>query len=159
MPDHTNRRWMPAEWLDEINTCLLDSPDAFIQRDNDRWVLRLPDDHEDRANEFYSMEVEPGQVVEFMWTEAYGDRVLTIAPDRSYTLDQPLDPDTTHLYHYEEYYIAESIEELLEGGPSCDALPPGEHVLQTYRWSDAVPYRFDVDAEGRGRFLSAAGVH
>lgn len=159
MPDETNRRWMPADWLDEMNTCLLDTPDAFIQRENDAWVLRMPEGHEDRENEFYFMVIEPGQIVTFLWTEHYGDRVLTLHADGTHTLDHPLEPGTTHLFHYEEGVIADSVAELVEGGYGHDPLEPGEHVLQSYTWSDPVPFRFDVDAEGKGRFLSSPGAN
>ncbi len=159
MTDETPRLWLPVEWLDEMNPSLLDSPDAFIDRVGESWVLRLPEGDPDRDSEFYRMDVEPGQIVSFMWTESHGDRLLTLHEDGSHTLDEPLHVGTTHLFHYEEGVIADSVAELISGGYGQDPLTPGEHQIATYSWSDEISYRFDVDAEGKGRFVSSAGAN
>lgn len=155
------RRWLPAAWLDEMNPTMLNSPDSYIERAGDAWTLRLPAGDDERDSEFYRMTVEPGQIVEFMWTEHHGDRQLTIAADRTFSIDAPVPEGTTHFYDYESGAIADSLAELVEGDEALGQLPldAGVVAISTYTWSDAIPFRFEVDADGAGRFAPSAGAN
>lgn len=158
----SGRKWIPTEWVDELNPTLLDSPDAFIERIGEGWGLRLPAGDPDRGNEFYQTAVEPGQIVNFMWTEHYGDRTVIVHPDRTWIIDQPPAEAVTHFYEHSQGVLADSIEEMVNGVPDCgvsDPLEPGEYEISTYTWSEAIPYRFDVDADGNGRFVQCEGAN
>ncbi|QND60416.1 hypothetical protein [Mesorhizobium huakuii] len=157
------RRWLPAAWLDEMNPTMLDCPDAFIERlfagvQGNAWALRLPAGDVERDNSFYQLAVEDGQIVEFMWTEVYGDRTLTIAPDRSWSLDSPISEKATHIFEYSTGGLADGPQELVDSDTDTgEILDPGEYVISTYAWSDPVPFRFEVDTAGAGRFAPCSG--
>lgn len=159
----TGRKWLPADWVDELNPTLLDTPDAFIERIGEGWGLRLPAGDPERDNDFYQTPIEPGQIVNFVWTEHYGDRTLIVNPDRTWIIDQPVPEAATHFYEYSQGALATSIEELVNGVPECgvdaETLDPGEYEISTYTWSDRVPFRFEVDVDGNGRFVASAGAN
>ena len=52
------------------------------------------------------------------------------------------------------------MDELVSGnaGGWCEPLEPGTHEVGVYFWSDHVAFRFEVDAEGAGRFVACAGA-
>lgn len=150
------RKWFPVEWLDEMNPLPLESPDAFIEREGDGWCLRLPEGDSDRENDFYHMTVVPGQVVGFEWTESYGDLTMTVHEDRTFTLDRAIPEGATHFYEHSEGMLTNSLSEMVEG---ADRLEPGEYEISAYTWSDAIPHRFDVDADGNGHFTPSAGAN
>ncbi|TPK61495.1 hypothetical protein FJ930_27585 [Mesorhizobium sp. B2-4-15] len=74
------------------------------------------------------MTVEPGQIVQFMWTEHHGDRQLTVAADRTFSIDAPASDGATHFYDYETDAIADSVAELVAGDEDLGN-PPLEHNL------------------------------
>lgn len=157
------RQWLPADWLDEVNPTLLDSPDAFIERVGDGWGLRLPVGDSERDNTFYQTAIEPGQIVNFLWTEHYGDRTLTMNADRTWSLDEPAPAGATHFYEYTQGMLSDSVDSLVNGdAPDCgvtDPLDPGEYVISTYTWSDSIPFLFDIDDGGNGRFILCPMAH
>lgn len=159
METETPRRWMPVAWLDEMNTCLLATPDAFIRRDGEGWLLRLPDDHEDAENEFYRMRVEPGQIVNFTWTESFGDVEVTVRHDGTWSTDYAVPEGATHFYAYAEGIMADSLEELVDEGDGSGGLEPGTYEVSCYTWSETILYRFEVDASGAARFVQCPGAN
>lgn len=162
MSDQSARTWLPADWLDEMNPTLLDSPDAFIEREGEGWALRLPEGDDERDNKFYRTLIEPGQVVLFFWTQSHGELSVTVHADGSFTTHDPIPAEATHFYECSSEMLADTLAELVAGDERLgnDGLEPGEYVVSTYTWSDPVPFRFEVDAEGRhGRFVSCAGAN
>lgn len=154
-------RYLPAAWSDETVPTALESSDAYIERDGDRWLLRLPKDDPDRENEFYVTPVVPGQIVEFLANEDYGHFELSIGEDRRFTTDRPypakangfwipFDPDT----------MQHSLRELVEGGEhDGEPLGAGEHVIGIYWWSGPIPMRFEIDGDGEPHFVASAGAN
>lgn len=154
------RLWLPADWLDEVNPTMLPSPDDFIEKQADVWFLRLPKDDPDRENEFYRMSVVPGQVVSFNWMESYGEIGLVVNADGSFVADIQTPARATHFYEPQTGTIAYNLDQLVKGDPECsiyEPLEPGDYEVMTYTWSDAVFFRFDVDAEGKGVFVPCGG--
>lgn len=153
--------YFPAAWADEIVPPPLESPEAYIERDGGGWVLRLPKDDPERENGFYIMAVEPGQVVEFYITESYGLFELSIGEDRRFTTDRafpekansfwiPFDPDT----------LQRSLRSLVEeGGDDGEPLPVGEHSININWWSEPVPFRFEIDDDGKPHFVASSGAN
>lgn len=155
----STRLWIPADWVDESNPTMLDRADSYIEKQADIWWLRLPKDDPERDNEFYRMAVEPGQIVKFLWMERHGEISLILKADRTFITDQEPPSGTTHFYEYSTGAIAGSLKDLVEADETGAPLDPGEYDVMAYTWSDEIPMRFDVDAEGQGRFLRCAGVH
>jgi hypothetical protein len=156
------RKWLPAEWADEIVPDMEASPDAYIEREGEGWGLRLPvgnasrsDDHEEDC---WHTKIEPGRVVNFMWTESYGTFDLTVNDDddRTWSTDRPIPATASHFWlPFDVDTLADSVDELVREA----ALDPGEYTMGAYHWSDYVPFRFEVDADGAGRFVSCAGAN
>lgn len=151
--------WIPAEWLDEVNPTMFESPDTYIEKQADVWWLRLPKGDPDRDNEFYRMAIEPGQIVQFLTMQRHGELSLILKADRSFVIDDEPPAGTTHFYEASTGAIADSLKDLVEPGETGAALDPGEYEVMAYTWSDHIPMRFDIDADGQGRFLRCSGVH
>ncbi|MRX32777.1 hypothetical protein [Aminobacter sp. MDW-2] len=147
--------WLPSEWMDEVNPALLASPDAYITREGDAWVLRLPKDALDYENPFYRLPVEPGQVVGFSWHEPHGDVQLLIHADGTWTATTPVPSAATHFFEQGEGIIANELDDFVTGS---DRLEEGEYHIQAYTWGD-VSFRFELDVDGAGRFVSCAGAN
>lgn len=154
MSDDHRRHWIPSDWLDEINPTMLESPDSFIEREPKGWALRLPDGDPDRDNEFYHSPIEPGQIVGFRWVEGHGFFKLLLAADRTWTTDITPPAAATHFHEPQFGIIGNSVEDLLTD--DLDPLEPGEYEISAYTWSPEIPFRFDVDTEGNGRFIQCA---
>lgn len=157
----TDRKWIPSEWLDELNPMMLDSPDAYIEVIGNGWGLRLPEGDDDRENPFYQSAVEPGQVVNFLWTDNFGQVVLTVRHNGSWSTDYSTPEGATHFYEHSTGAITDSIAELVNGDPEShlDPLPPGDYVVDCYTWSEDIPLRFDVGPDGVARFSPCAGAN
>lgn len=105
------RKWCPADWLDEMPPTLGTSPSDFLRRGEDGLIRLTPlgDD-----------EIEPvvlaaGDAVEFEWTELRGTSVLTLMPDGGFTVDPPF-PDDTNCFRLDDgfYEMGHSIADLIE---------------------------------------------
>jgi len=155
MPD---RKWFPADWLDEVNPGLLETPDGFIEREGNGWALRLPQDEPERDNEFYRLPVEPGQIVKFMSLDSYGYLRLIVHPDGSWETDAPPPPEARS-FSIAFDIIADSIDELVVGDEFSLALDPGEYEVAAYTWSDAIPFRFELVGSDRGHFVPCVGAN
>jgi hypothetical protein len=156
------RRWLPADWLDEMNPTMLATPDAYIERAGDGWSLRLPEGDDDRDNEFYRMSIEPGQIVQFLHTDGYGDVNVVVNADGSWTSDREPDPRANTFYEWSSGVLASSLKEMVEGDPEMPSynppLEPGEYKISAYSWSDPISFQFIVTGD-RGHFDMCAGVN
>ena len=154
--------WLPAEWADEMVPGLLDSPDAYItQPESGVWQLRLPDNDPEYENDFFRLELQPGKVVQWLQCERYGDRTLTVAEDRSFTLSAPIPAKANCFWLPMDIdTLQSSLEELVHGGDLYgEPLETGEHLVEGYWWSEqSTALRFVIE-DGRGRFVPTAGEH
>lgn len=157
MSNDTRRLWLPDNWLDEINPTMLETPDGFIAKDGVDWVLRLPEGDPDHDNEFYRTPIEPGQVVNFLWSQGHGYVTLTVAADGTWTTDIRPPKAATHFYEPAFGIIGNSIAEVVKGDP--EPLEPGEYEISAYTWSRPIAFRFDVDVEGNGKFTPVSGAN
>ncbi|MCQ0986437.1 hypothetical protein [Jiella marina] len=157
----TTRQWLPSEWMDEIVPGLADDPSDFIEQDADgSWHLR-PKNESDRDNDFFHEVLEPGRVVKWRFFEDYGEVRVTVgeAPDE-FTVHDPVPDTTTHFVaNHDIETLADSMEGLVDGYGWGEPLNKGEHQIQIYRWSDSLPFRFEIDQDGKGRFVCCAGAN
>lgn len=154
--------WLPAEWTDEMVPGPLDSPDAYIaQAEPGVWQLRLPEDDPEYENDFFRMDLQTGKIVQWMQCERYGDRLLTVRPDRSFSLSAPI-PEKANCFWLpmDIDTLQPSLEELVHGGhPYGEPLEPGEHLVEGYWWSERdTALRFTIEND-RGRFVPVADSH
>lgn len=155
----TAPKYAPHAWLDEIMPAPLARPEDFVEKDGDRWFLRLPEDDLERDNEFYITEIEPGQTVDFLIHENYGQFELSIGADRRFTTDRPF-PDKANGFWipFDPETMQHSLRGLVEGdGDFALRLEAGEHVIGIYWWSEPTPFRFEIDEAGQPRFVASAG--
>lgn len=158
MASESDRKWIPTEWLDEVLPRMRPTPDAYIERDGAGWAMRLPLGDADRDNDFYAAAIEDGQIVDFSHVDDLGAVVVTVAADRSFTVDRPVPEQATHFYDG-ALDIAETIAEAVNGDPewpdTSEPLEPGEHVIRIAHWGHA-SFRFDATA---ARFILCAGAN
>jgi len=122
--EETVRKWCPAEWLDQL------------------------------APKWRVADMLPGQEIEFVWHEPRGAAVLVVRADRSWSCPVVFDADTTHFWlPYDPGSLAGSISELVNGDGLCAPLPPGEHEIEGYVWSEPVRFRVEVAESGAARFV------
>jgi hypothetical protein len=152
------RGWLPAEWVDEAVPTLMATHDHFIERQGDAWLLRLPKGDLDRDNEFYCTPIEPGQVVAFNCNEHYGEFELTVGKDGQFRTDRTY-PDRANCFAIDWECMADTLAGLVKGDGWQDPVEPGVHALSIYYWSEDIPFRFDLNASGDGRFVLVAGAN
>lgn len=161
MTDDADRKWLPAEWLDEVVPIMEASPVAYVEREGEGWALRLPkgnpsrsDDHEEDC---WHTKIEPGQIVGFCWTEDYGHFSLTVDDDGRWKLDRPVPETATHFWlPFDTETLAESVEDLVKGNDWTGPTDPGTHTMGAYFWSDEVKFRFEISTDGQPRFVQCA---
>ncbi|QXZ79643.1 hypothetical protein [Rhizobium sp. L51/94] len=157
-------RWYPEAWLDgDVGPASVPDPCDLVHQVNGAWVLA--DDLEDGEEAFCRMEIEPGQVVQFLCTRHYGTYILTVGVDGSFSLDRPHPADATHFAHTEasSESMSYSLQELVNSGHPEDVmaerpLDKGENEIEIWFWSEAVPFRFEVE-DGAPKFTRCAGVN
>lgn len=151
-----DRGWFPTDWLDEINPPPLASPDAFIHRVAGGFELRLPPDDPEADNDFYSLAVEPGQIVDFSCVDRYGDVHLMITGPDSHETDRPVPPAAEQFFEHSTGTLVDSFDEMvgeLRAETDADGQP---WRVACYTWHDGQFFRFEVDADG-ARFVRCEG--
>lgn len=158
------RRWIPADWVDEIVTGLADSPDAFLKRDGRGWLLLHPaegdEEHvrdDDDDADWRVRPIDAGEVVLFCWTQSFGEARLVVHPDRSWRCEGTFPPEATHFWlPFDVDTLASSIAELVDGPEDgSGGLEPGVHVIGAYTWSEPIPFSVEVLESGAARFVEA----
>lgn len=155
-----NLKWLPAEWLDEsIPSELLSNPDQYIEKQPDgTWLLCFPVGHYAR-DEDWKLVIEPGQIVEWLTTEYFGDLTLTIRDDGSFFTNSPVPFLANRFWSQDDWEIsADSLKELVAEGDCGKPLEAGEATIGTCCWTDNIYKRFEIDAAGNGRFVDCAGL-
>lgn len=154
------RKWLPSEYQDEVIPEVQKSPDQFLQNHPDHGWIMLPPDEEADEESFYFKKLEPGQIIRFDATESYGFYTLTVREDRSYSVDGEI-PSKANCFvvDHDIYTLQDTLGSLVEGdGCLTDPLEPGEYTLTAYWWSERpTHFRFEIDADGNGRFALCAG--
>jgi hypothetical protein len=156
------RRYLPAEWLDEMVPELGNSPSDFLRRDENGELHLSPIEEDNR--ETWDEIITPGKVVAFEWTETYDDRVLTWDKDGNWSLDAPA-PATANCFRPSEVGdfddIWNDLGELVQAALS-DRRDEYQSpmVLEVYGWQDAGNYRVKVLESGVATFepVPAEGV-
>ncbi|WP_127144090.1 hypothetical protein [Pelagibacterium montanilacus] len=155
------RTYLPYDWVDEVVPGMLASPDAYLVKSDDGgWMLRLPKDDPEYENEFFAMKLEQGQIINWVLRETFGDLLLTVQADQSWTVDRPLpEKANTFWMPFDFDTVTGSIEELVTtcGDPlQGEPLVVGNHVINAFYWSPTFPMRFEVN-QGVARFAPVVG--
>jgi hypothetical protein len=147
------RQYSPAEWCDEVMPELGNSPDDFLRRDAEG-VLRLSAIDEDNR-ETWDEPISAGQIVEFMWTEIYPDRVLTWDDDGNWSLDQPAPPMANCFRPSDGDYedICDDPADIVQAALSGEREEyHSPMTLEVWGWQDAGKYRVKVLESGAATF-------
>lgn len=157
MKPEVDRRWIPAEWLDEVVPTCGKSPDAFLKRHGD--VLKLaPLDDLDPEDWPQPEALSDGQIVLFCWTEQYGDWTVKVADDGSFTFPEGTPPETATHFSFEdemEDSPAQLVRLLLD---NAGIERGGEFEMYCYAWSDPLPYRLKILESGAAHFEAAEQI-
>lgn len=156
-------KWLPAEWLDEsIPSEPLNNPDDYIEKQSDgTWLLCFPVGHyaRDEDEGDFKTVIEPGQIIEWVTTEYFGDLTLTIRDDGTFYTDSPVPFLANSFWSQEDWEISGgSLEEIVTQGDDGKPLEAGEVTIGACCWSDNIIKRFEVDMAGNGRFVDCAGL-
>lgn len=162
MTEIANPRYCPTDWLDEVNP-LGNTPEAFVRRDGDRWIMIDPDEEPD-AESYFKGEIDPGQVIKFARLTTYDDITLTVREDGTYTADLPAfdGHPSFRLPDWEWEDMVDDLKELISVGTretwEDKPLEAGEYVVECWSWHDGTTYRFLPDGE-TPKFVLCSGAN
>lgn len=140
------RKWLPAEWLDEMPPTTGDSPDAFLKR-NARGVLQLtPIDDEWPS----PVDIEPGAEVVFCWHEDRGTATLTVRADGSWVSDA-VEADT-NCFAIDGDLVGRTMEDVITHLKDTGGFDPGDVLVDCWTWSDGTPFEVRVLESGAASF-------
>lgn len=85
---------------------------------------------------------------------------VTVHADGSWTCPTDWPAHADHFWvAWDSDTLCDSMDDLVTGGSyGGDRLDVGLHLVGVYFWSDAVSFRFEVEA-GKGRFIPCAGAN
>ena len=85
-------KYLPAAWLDEVVPPAQLHPNLFVHHSEaSGWHLRDPDEDEVEAiDSGWFTKIRPGDIVPFSANRVFGDFVVTINADGSYSTDRPV---------------------------------------------------------------------
>lgn len=155
------RKWLPAEWMDEVIPPCGESPDAFVRRDGDTLKLCPLDWGTETAEEWpAATDLSNGQIVQFCWTEQYGYVSVTPRADGSFEVSGDI-PESANLFAIDEA-IHDNIGDLFKDLFGSGVLEASDydqaHDVFVYAWSNPIPFRLTVLESGAGKFEQAAQI-
>lgn len=157
----SERKWIPAAWMDEVVPTCGASPDDFLKRNADGVLQLTPIDGDEGENWPPTVDLQPGQEVHFCWMEDRGTATLVVGEDGTWFLDQPFDGEANCITDADGDDIAQSVEDYVtqrrEYSLSDTGLEPGRHELWGWYWSDSIPHRVKVLESGAASFERVDG--
>lgn len=153
----SGRKWVPAEWMDEMVPAMSASPDDFLKRDPNGVLQLMPIDR--HADEVWPPieDLQRGQEIEFCWMEDRGTSVLTMRGDGTWSCEPSFEADTNHIGDADGDIIADSVADYVQQRALDDPLKPGEHTLWGWTWSDSIKFRVKVLESGAASFERVDG--
>lgn len=158
----TDRKWLPAEWMDESVPELGYHPSAFFTFDKDYGLRLRPLEHQRDGDENGMVRsVKSGETVSFMWHENRGIAELVIRRDEdgnvTFSTSAEFASDTSNFaIAYDWDTICPSIGELVE---IVIDRGDGEREIRCdiigYVWSDAIDYRVTLLESGAVEVVEA----
>lgn len=143
--------------MDEVVPPMVDDPNQYlVQGGETGWRLMgsaaadsIDDDGED--DEFYSTELHPGDIIEFWARRMYGDVLIEVADDGTFTVLGDYPDDTTHFAHEDSDIYEGMCDDMAtvvrEGNPEAHGTPlaAGSHRIDIWHWSDGHLYQFEIE--------------
>lgn len=159
--------WYPQEWVDESCPPSKPSPDGFIIRERNIFMLGYTRDErgvgeEDR--DLFNQPLENGDTVAFVSCERFEDVEVTLRRDGTFELhgELPVNHNTV-MVNWDVDTIHQGFDALIEELKTAvdefhvshlifDAAESEKRVvLQLARWSDSIPHLFEVQ-DGKPAF-------
>jgi hypothetical protein len=153
--------WYPADWVDEWCPPSKPSPDGFILREGNGFVLGYAlgekgVDDDDRG--LFNGPLDPGAVVNFISCERFADVEVTLRHDGTFDMHGPMPAgEVSIMVDHDVDTLHESFEALIaalkEPGDDPfhirhyifdDAETEKRVTLQLARWSDSKPHLFEI---------------
>lgn len=152
-------KFLPTQWMDEIQPTPQSDINNFIFHDNKfGWHMRDPDAPSSDPGDWCFQLLVEGDLICFSAHEYFGDFVLTVHSDRTFTTDRPV-PEKANCFRIDRDLdtIQPTLADLVNDDPNGFPLEPGEHAMDCYWWSEEeYLFRFEI-AERKGAF-AACGV-
>ena len=152
----SDRKWLPADYIDEVCPPGRDTPTAWIKRAaGDRWILfgdSLNEDDEDGR-----LSAAPGDFVQFQWYEDGGQVDVQLNGDGTYRVLGAVPAGDVFRVQYEPDWIATTFEQCIEDWVDLDPDDDSIITIDAVTWSDPIPFRLVVDAAG-ARFEQVTGA-
>lgn len=159
------RRWVPADWIDEITPPGREHPTEWISWAVGEATVRIA--WGDDEPEIFR-DVAPGECVEFGWSVDHGRVTFTIRPDGTYTTSRPIPPEVNSFWQIGEPdtwgdsadEFARNMAGLQWDCPGCaedDAEIEIDVCMGQWNHEKEI-FVLAIDPEGAPRFLPAAGA-
>lgn len=147
------RKWWPAEWVDEVVPPGRASPSDFIIDADGHYFLgyRLDaDDVTEFQKRFYNTGIDPADTIEFMWADDLGPVDVAILPDGDFGhVDVP--SEATHFWTDRDgNTLAHSLEDFVKQWIEAHGKPDKPQVVTVAMacWSEGIPHQFAPAIEG-----------
>lgn len=146
----TERRYLPADYLDEVVPTPRPSPSEWIVTLPGNSYALVPIEEDDEEPSHF---LRAGDVVEFNWIESYGLIEVTIAADGSFTSSRTPDPRANCVWiPWDSETIDESIASFARNWIKNRigyGKKPTTIELEQYAWSaQSERYRFELSSSG-----------
>lgn len=151
--DDPPKRWMPAEWQDEIVPPARETPDAWIVSAADG-VPMLAGCYHGPLGEDPDLKptddqpwgsprlLSDGEIVPFCFTRDWGSAELTVRDDGTWSVDREMPSQANCVAVSGEWEtVSASIADLVR---NSDMRDPETWTLAYYEWSEESPFVFDA---------------
>ncbi|ATN32871.1 hypothetical protein ACO34A_03530 [Rhizobium sp. ACO-34A] len=157
MQSSAELKYVPDQWADEVTPTPQLTPDAFIIREGEDWILRpaAEDDAEDLES-FAPIRVRHGDTVMFHEHRNFGSFILYVDDEGEWDVDGDY-PDYANCFAMSGDYesMTDNIPDLI----GCSEIDPGSsYDIEIWWWSDTgFPWQFVVEGDA-AKFVKLEGV-
>lgn len=152
----SDRAWWPIFMADEVMPRPEASPTAWIREAlGEKWLIA--ERQEDRCDaESTRWEIEPGETMDFMFTEPRPAILMRVNADGSYQLVCGTESGANHFFlEFEAECMADTLADL--AGEAAELGETGLLTIICHYVSDEIPHRFEI-GEDSPHFVALADV-
>ncbi len=146
------REWVPAEYVDEWTPPGHGSPDDFIVREGDGFILGYLADAKginDEERRQFNRAIVPGDIVTFMFVDHLGEIEVAFRPDRTFDVKGVVPDEANWFWIAGTDICGDSLEELAAQVREDAAADGATDTVRMMRQGDEIPFKLVLGGEDR----------